>query len=343
MKNLWYFPQYYKQFSCKASQCRHSCCSSWRIPVSRREYEQLINMECTDELYTRVQRAFEMPDFPTDDCFRYICFNWLGECPIQDKGLCSIHREKGEAFLPKICRLYPRSLKQINQYNFASCSCSCEKVVELLFEPGATSITSGELDGEPELKYEVSGDDVALINLFQKIMQDNTLTLRESLYDICKIVNEKEFLYDYNRDSHPLSQALAVLKRLASSNSRLEEIVAPIIERYIVNPRLYVTDIMMFEDDFPDWEGFFNRVINNSMMYGCFPFVDKRFSNTLAYKGLCVCYGLLRVVCIGNYSFNPSKEGLVDAVSALFHLIDHTSFYYNVNVLTDNAAAMLKL
>ena len=74
-----------------------------------------------------------------------------------------------------------------------------------------------------------------------------------------------------------------------------------------------------------------------------FPFVDSRFDSTMSYKGLCVCYGLLRVLCIGNHHFHDDKDSLIDAVSALFHLIDHTSFYFNVTVLTDNAAVMLKL
>ncbi len=71
-------------------------------------------MECSEELNRRVQGAFVMPDFVSDDIYRYVSFNWLGNCPIQDKGLCALHREKGEGYLPKICRLYPRSLKQIN-------------------------------------------------------------------------------------------------------------------------------------------------------------------------------------------------------------------------------------
>ena len=84
-------------------------------------------------------------------------------------------------------------------------------------------------------------------------------------------------------------------------------------------------------------------VINNSMMYECFPIVDPRFDDTLSFKGLCVCYGLLRIVTAGNHVFHNTKDGLTDAVSALFHLVDHTSFYYNINIMTDNAAVMLKL
>ena len=343
MKNTWYYPSYYPQFSCKADKCRHSCCSSWKIPVSHNEYEALMNMECSDELYSRVLRAFEVPEVITEDCFRYICFNWLGECPIQDKGLCALHREKGTDFLPKICRLYPRSLKIINDRNFVSCSSSCEAVVELLYEQDLMTITDGMLDEQPEIKYEISQENIKQIRKFQEIIKDRTTTLAESLESICKIVNEDEFNRDFMAGADPLREALRVLGRLCNSNDRLEEISSPVLERYLNDPQSYEEDVRCFERDHPEWMAFFERVINNSMMYECFPFVDDRFDSTKSYKGLCVCYGLLRVLCIGNHRFNGGKDSLIDAVSALFHLIDHTSFYYNVTVLTDNAAVMLKL
>ena len=343
MKNTWYYPSYYPLFSCKADRCRHSCCSSWRIPVSRKEYESLLNMECSDELYSRVLRAFEVPEIITEDCFRYICFNWLGECPIQDKGLCALHREKGPQFLPKICRLYPRSLKKVNGFDFVSCSSSCEAVVELLYDNDLMAFSSGVLDEEPEIVHEISSESIEQIKKFHEIIKDRTTTLAESLESICRIVNEDEFNRDFMSGTDPLREALRVLGRLRDSNDRLEEIAGPVLDRYLSSPEMYEQDAECFERDYPEWMPFFERVINNSMMYELFPFVDSRFDSTMSYKGLCVCYGLLRVLCIGNHHFHDDKDSLIDAVSALFHLIDHTSFYFNVTVLTDNAAVMLKL
>ena len=341
MKSIWLHPQYYTLFSCKADKCRHSCCSSWKIPVSRREYERLINMECSDELYRRVQQAFEVPQVVTEDVFRYICFNWLGECPIQDKGLCALHREKGEGFLPKICRLYPRSFKSINGINCVSCSSSCEAVVELLYDNDMMNVTEELMEGEPEIRYQI--EDIDIQKRIQEIIQDRSTTLAESLQGICRLINEEEFMRDYLSGDDPLGKALSVLDRLAGSNDCLEETAMPVVERYRNDPSSYENDRKSFEHDFPEWMGFFERVINNSMMYECFPFVDRRFDRTQAYKGLCVCYGLMRVICIGNHHFHQDKDSLIDAVSALFHLVDHTSFYYNVSVLTDNAAVMIRL
>ncbi len=344
MKNeLWYMPAYYPHFHCKMDKCRHTCCSSWKIPVSRTEYLALINMECSDDLYSRVQRAFEEPEFVTEDCYRYICFNWLGQCPLQDQGLCNVHREKGESYLPKICRLYPRSLKRINGHNLASCSSSCEAVLEYLYEHDEMSIIREELNEEPEITYDIEEKDVERIVLFQKIAQDRSTTLAESIRTICRIINEERFDEDDAAEEDPIESMVELLKRFLHTNAQFEEMVTPIIERYVQDKELYRKDVQQFEIDYPSWMNFFERVINNSMIYENFPFVDQRFDQTNSYKGLCVCYGMMRMICAGSHHFHPDTEHLIDALAALFHLIDHTAFYYNIHVLVDHAAIMLKL
>ena len=109
-KEEWFTPDYYPEFSCKADKCRHTCCSTWRIPVSKKEYQKLITMECSEDLNRRVQSAFVIPETVNDDVYRYVSFNWLGQCPIQEKGLCSLHAEKGEGYLPKVCNREAHSM-----------------------------------------------------------------------------------------------------------------------------------------------------------------------------------------------------------------------------------------
>ena len=342
-KEEWFVPKYYPEFSCKADKCRNSCCSSWRIPVSRKEYNRLITMECSDDLNHRVQNAFIIPETVSDECFRYVSFNWLGQCPIQDKGLCYLHREKGESYLPKICRLYPRSLKKINDVRIASCSSSCERIVEMLYEEDALLMRSVQMDEEVQITIQANEDEIRQILLFQDLIKDKTTPLAQSIADICVIINHEEFDKDMNSDEDPLDAALKLLQRFSSSNSVLNQIAQEISERYEKNRDLYEKDRTLFENRYTDWMGFFERVINNSMIYECFPFVDPRADKTGVYKGLCVCYGLLRIICIGHCASHDRKEDLIDAVSALFHLIDHTAFYYNMPLIVDNAAIFLKL
>ena len=344
MKNdTWYMPEYVRNFRCKADQCRNTCCSSWKIPVSRSEYETLMNMECSDRLFRRVQRAFEEPELISEDCYRYVSFDWLGMCPLQEKGLCTIHKEKGETFLPKICRLYPRSLKRVNDYNFISCSSSCEAVLEYLFDHDKMKIVKQQYDGEAEITLEIQEEDIRQISEIQKIFMNRETSLVQSICDVCMYINEKEFSQDFASQTDPLESVIAIFRRFSNANERLKQIIVPIIRLYSEDQGSYESDRIAFETDYPDWMHFIERVINNSLLYENFPFVDRRIDRTDSYKGLCVCYGMMRVICIGNHHQNKNRDSLIDALSALFHLIDHTAFYYNINVFADNAAIMLKL
>ena len=338
----WLAPLYYLDFSCKADKCRNTCCSGWRIPVSRNEYNKLITMECSEGLDRCIQNAFILPEVSDDECYRYISFDWLGQCRILRDGLCQIHTERGEEYLPKICRLYPRSFKNINGTDFVSCSSSCERVVEMLYETDSLSISEIETDGEAQLIYEISDEDIRQISLFNRIITDESTSLAQSIEDICMIINADEFLKDKDTDTDPLNNALDLVKKLPAGNRVLEDITGRIMERY-EDHTLFEEDRKVFEKKYPDWEKFFERVMNNSLMYECFPFVDLRADRTKVYKGLCCCYGLLRLVSIGATYDSDDINDLIDAVCALFHLIEHTAFYYNVSLIADNAAAMLKI
>ena len=338
----WLAPAYYSRFTCKADRCRHTCCSGWRIPVSRREYERLITMDRTPELDRRIQNAFVVPKTVSDSCYRYIAFNWEGVCPIMKDGLCSLYQEKGEEFQSRVCRLYPRSLKNINGVNVASCSSSCERVVEMLYGHDCMNIEEISLDEKAELTYEVSEDDIEQIKEFEELIRDETTTLAQSIADICRIINKEEFDRDFDEDTDSVRNGIELLERFSTSNPILEQIISDISIRYR-DGDVFCRDREEFEKKYPDWMKFFERLINNSMLYECFPFVDKRADRTKVYKGLCCCYGLLRLVCIGATHDSDDVDDLVDAAAALFHLIDHTAFYYNASIIVDNAAAMLRI
>ena len=205
------------------------------------------------------------------------------------------------------------------------------------------NILEGELDAKPELFYTVEDNDITQILAIQDVMKEENMDLPAKIAKVCQMINAEEFVKDYDCNREVLSDAIALLKRLSDDNVILNEVCEESEKRYGRNPDLYYKDAKEFEERFSDHRGFFGRMINNSMMYECFPFVDKRTDKTAAYKGLCICYGLLRLVCIVYCLEHRKKEDLIDAVCALFRLIDHTAFYYNVSVLAENAAVFLKM
>jgi len=341
-KSKWLAPNYYKNFKCKCNDCRHSCCHGWQIPLSKQEYQNLIELECDNEFRHRLDVSFKQPDFIDEKRYRIISFNYLGDCPMQKNGLCEIHKNFGEENLPSICRLYPRSLKNVNGVNIACCSSSCEAVIEMLINDEPLKLEEIELNSIANLNYNIDSNVMEQLNHFEKILKDRSTSLVASIKQICLEVNKEEFVSDYNVNTNPLNDGLKLLNRLATANF-LGDIAKAISERYEDNYYQYEIDTENFEKLFPNWMYYFENVLNNSLLYENFPFVDARFNKTLAYNGLCASYGLMRLVSIGWCAINPNKEALVDCLSALFHLIDHTAFYYNVNILSKASALLLKL
>lgn len=340
---LWLMPMYYIDFKCKCEKCRHTCCSSWKIAVSQDEYFKLIGMDCSKELHHRIESSFSDVEFPTPEKYKYISFNWLGDCPLQKDGLCMLHAEIGESKLPTVCRLFPRSLKEINGQLVASCSSSCERVVEMLYEADEFKIIEDSLDAVAQIKVTVDEDINKELQEINRELMNHNNSLATNIENICRTVNKEEFEKEYNLDINPFLEALNILSRFASSDRLLSDIYFEINERYKDNLNQFEIDKQTFESRFPNWMHFFENVLNNSLIYENFPFVDNRFDKTNAFKGLCASYGLLRLISIGYTSTHDTKEDLIDAVSELFHLIDHTSFYYNVNVICNSAAVLLKI
>lgn len=337
----WLIPSYYTKFKCKCEKCRHTCCSSWKITVSQKEYFELIGMECSKELHEKIEASFIEPEFPTTEVYKYISYNWLGNCPMQKDGLCLLHKEKGADHLPLICRLYPRSLKEINGHLIGCLSSSCERVIELLKDEKDFKLVYEDINEVPTIKLDLDNkiiDDIININNILKSFN----SLKDNIKTICRQVNKDEFDKEYETSSDPLIEALNILDRFKSSDSFFEEINDKLQERYKDSSQYYI-DKENFKKKYPDYDKFFMNVINNSLLYETFPFVDDRFDKTNAFKGLCASYGLLCLFAVGYTSINDDENSLIDATSELFHLIEHTAFYYNVNIITNKAASLLKL
>ena len=325
METLWLMPSYFETFVCKADKCRNSCCRGWRIPVSRSEYYRLMALDCSPELRQRLENAFALPDVSTEERFRLLSFNWLGDC-----------------HLPGICALYPRSYKRFNGTNIACASASCEKVTEMILETEDLMLVERKRDELPRICIDTDDITRKEVKHFQDLLLDRSTTLEHSLREICLLINAESFEADYQTEINPVREALYLLQALCQKNSRLSFWKDRILERYQNSYLQYEKDREEFEAKHEDWMLFMERLLNNSMLYNSFPASDSRLSKTQAYKGLCAAYGLLRLVCV--YGGRSGKEeDLADAISALFHLIDHTPFFYNAAMISRAAALLLKI
>lgn len=123
-------PDYYDDFYCIGSECRHDCCGGWDITMSKDEYRRL--KKTLDEpsvlgkLPEEKRRHGQYAEFRRNDA---------NKCPLQNEdGLCSLQLARGEKALTRTCTTFPRKGMQVGRVVFASLSPCCEKVLSLLME-----------------------------------------------------------------------------------------------------------------------------------------------------------------------------------------------------------------
>lgn len=114
-----YWPEYYKNFRCKADKCLHTCCAGWLV--------------CIDE--GSLSRFMKYPEIKckiSDGCFV------MGEddrCPfLRDDNLCDMILKHGEDFLCDICREHPRFYNDMGDHIEAGIGLVCEEACRLVLE-----------------------------------------------------------------------------------------------------------------------------------------------------------------------------------------------------------------
>ena len=341
---VWLVPEYLDEFKCKCGDCRNSCCGGWQIAVGMNEYFRLIGMECSEGLHRKLESAFAPVKTPSPERYRVISPNWLGKCPMQDEdGLCSLQKECGAEALPDICCVYPRSFRKNGELLEACGSASCEGIAELLLKTERLQFRFENLDAKPEL--EERDDEV-----FQKaelrcarILNDRKVPLNQRLASTFEIASG--FPVPVGRVADGLRETLSLLEALLEECLTLEPYAKVCFERYGGDDaeKRYQNDIEALERAFPTLPTGFENLMFNHMIFIHYPYADERISGADAIYGFAAAYAVLRVVCACHMAEHSSFDDLVDAVSAVFHLTEHTPFYYNARVIRPDAGALLSL
>lgn len=332
----WIETDYFDAFECKCGACRHTCCTGWSISVNMRDYFRLIGMDCSDALHARLERAFRDPENPSPDRFKMISPDWLGECPLHDSdGLCMLHRELGSACLPMICRLYPRSIRIEGGVRRACCSNSCEAVIETLMRQDQLTIVRRERD----LEVGIAEEKIDLAPTFRAvdIIHDRSLSLHDRIDKICaqlggRMPNEADPAESFRR----LIFAMDCLREMSKSLSAVGEAA---FDRYADADGYarFTADIAAFERAYPEWERTFENVMMNHLLYMDFPWADSRITVPQACTGLRAAYEVMRIICAAHTLQDRSPEAIADAIAGAFHVIEHSAFYYNINILLRQA------
>lgn len=124
-------PDFYTQFSCKAGDCRHTCCSTgWEIDID--EKTAAVYTAMPGAIGTALRQAMAQHE---EGGWQFNLTK--GSCPfLQPNGLCQLVLTLGEDSLCDICALHPRFYEEIDTASepveLGGVGLCCEKSCELL-------------------------------------------------------------------------------------------------------------------------------------------------------------------------------------------------------------------
>ena len=183
----------YREFTCKADKCKHTCCRGWEIDIDddTLDYYNCLDTELGNEIRKNISgggQEGESTSFmlTTDE-----------RCPfLKDDGLCRIIEELGDDGLCDICRLHPRFYESINDYNLAGVGLSCEKASELLFgKKSLDFIICDSVDSSGDGSRDFNVNDSSRRIGFKELLELLEIDYPEEYLDISNVLS------DYLRES----------------------------------------------------------------------------------------------------------------------------------------------
>ena len=146
-------PSFADAFSCKAGECRHSCCKGWEIDIDDRSLSLYRQLPGT--WWERMNAAVSV-----DESGAHFVLTTQDACPfLRPDGLCDLILAFGEDALCDICALHPRFYELIGPYELSGLGLSCEAVCELLLAEG----------GELQFLCEETGESFSLSVLLSRL------------------------------------------------------------------------------------------------------------------------------------------------------------------------------
>lgn len=201
-----YAPKYYKNFACKAQNCKHSCCVDWEIDIDNKT---LARYKTLNSLYKQtIDKSIEI----TDSAHFKLAQD--KKCPhLNEDGLCNIIINVGEDYLCDICREHPRFYNFTNNGKEVGLGISCEEACRVILNSDDYDRIEiiGEAEGAPG------------------IVDFNAISERDTVYKILKydeldVDGKIGMIYDYYDiylEDARIRKALKKLEYLNNDNKEL--------------------------------------------------------------------------------------------------------------------------
>ena len=172
-------PDYYKEFSCIAGACRHSCCIGWEIDIDEESMARFDGLDTPygETLRSRIDRTGEVPHYRLGAGDR---------CPfLREDGLCEMILELGEDVLCQICTDHPRFRNYFADRTELGLGLCCEAAGELILKRTVPMML--EVLEEDEFTDEPDEEEETLLSfrdMLFSILQDRTCTMDERLKEL---------------------------------------------------------------------------------------------------------------------------------------------------------------
>lgn len=172
-------PDYYKEFSCIAGACKHSCCVGWEIDIDGDSLQRYQALEgpMGVEIRSHISTDGDTPHYILAEQDR---------CPfLQEDGLCRMILELGEDALCQICADHPRFRNDFAHQTEIGLGLCCEAAGQLILKrqkPVTLEVLwddGNEVQEDPEELTLLSFRDM----LFS-ILQDRSCTIDERLDEL---------------------------------------------------------------------------------------------------------------------------------------------------------------
>lgn len=315
--NYYIWLDYYKNFKCKTGSCRSACCKGWNVSVTLDEYFKVINLDCDNNFREKLDRGFYINLKPTSEHYAIIRKDYNGDCVFHGcDGLCEIHKMFGEKAIPSVCNFYPRNISKELALE-KSCSNSCEKVLELLFEN--TDLVKIEYEETSDTCINPSEEYTKTRKQIIDILQTRDLDFKDRI----KLISSKFCPIEFTENKvskEILIDYLKLYKESVVSREIIEKIEA--IDKNTIEKlekEIY--------KKIPNFDMYLEKYLVNHVFFTGYPYDKLNGKYNYMIHSLIGVYELTKYVSYLLMKDKNTTEDLVDIIAFLYRLIGHSDFH----------------
>ena len=169
-----YFLSYYPKFTCIAGDCKHTCCAGWEIQIDQNSLDRYIKEQSDFGKVLKEGINYKKSQFKRDKNKRCALLN--------DKGLCELITNLGEASLCQVCKDHPRFRSFFSDRTEVGLGFCCEQATRIIlsYKDKIKPILSVEDESQQDLSFL----EKSVLSFREKVLliiQDKSLSIEQKV------------------------------------------------------------------------------------------------------------------------------------------------------------------